>query len=96
MAQIIDLETKLTSMLFRKHSYIYYKKDLGNYSLPFHNLEATSLYYNSLTRKFESVLIEGFVLSPLTKARLWEGERATMNLDRGPYKYSTLSTKVFY
>jgi hypothetical protein len=95
VTQLVDLETKLTSVSFRKHGCIYQKKDLENRGLLFHDLEATSLNYDGLAWKLDSVPAEEFVLGPLTDARLWEGERAAMNLDRGPCKYSTPSREAF-
>jgi len=89
MTQLVDFDTKLASVSFQRHSCIYYKKDLEKKGLPAYDLEARSLSSDGPTRRLNSVLREEFALGPLTEARLWEGERATMNLDRGPCKLFT-------
>ena len=90
VTQLVDFETKLASVSFRRHGCIYYKKDLEQNGLPAYDLEARSLSPDGSTGQFDSVLTEEFALGPLTEARLWEGERATMNLDRGPCKFTRL------
>lgn len=89
VAQLVDFETKLASVSFRRHGCIYYKKDLEKKGLPTYDLEARSLLSDGLTKQINSVLTEEFALGPLTEARLWEHERATMDLDRGPCKLFT-------
>jgi hypothetical protein len=86
VTQLVDFETKLASVLFRRHGCIYYKNDLEKKGGRVYNLEAGSLSSTSPTGRLNSVLTEDFVLGPLTKASLWERERATMNLDQGPCK----------
>lgn len=81
VAQLVDFETKLTSLSFRRHGCIYYKKDLEEKNIPAYDLEARSLSSGDFTK---GALTEGFMLGPLTEAGLWEGDRATMHLDRGP------------
>lgn len=83
VTQLVDFETKLTSVSFRKHGCIYYKKDLKKKGISAYDLEAKSLSSGDFTKE---LLTEGFALGPLVEARLWEGDRATMNLDRGPCK----------
>ncbi|KAG0645021.1 Altered inheritance [Hyphodiscus hymeniophilus] len=83
VTQLVDLEIKLTSVSFRKHGCIYYKEDLENRGLPVQNLETASPSYNDPARQVDSVSVERYALGPLTEARLWEGERAAMKLDRG-------------
>lgn len=89
MTQLVDFETKLASVSFRRHGCIYYKKDLEKKGLPAYDLEAASLSSDGHTSRLNSEITKGFALGPLTEARLWEGERATMNLDRGPCKLFT-------
>ncbi|KAH8817179.1 hypothetical protein F5884DRAFT_874085 [Xylogone sp. PMI_703] len=85
IAQLVDLETKLRSVSFRKHGCICYKEDLESRGIPAHDLEAKSLSPGDPTGQPKSISTEGFALGPLTEARLWEGERAAVNLDRGPW-----------
>ncbi|EPE35310.1 hypothetical protein GLAREA_11009 [Glarea lozoyensis ATCC 20868] len=85
VAQLVEFETKLASISFRRHGCIYYKKDLDRKGLPAYDLEAGSSLSNGLTIRLNPVLTEGFAFGPLTEARLWEHEKATMNLDRGPW-----------
>ena len=86
VTQLVDLETKLTPVSFQKHGCIYYKKDLENRGLPVQNLDTASPSYDSPAQQLDSASAERFALGPLTEARLWEGERAAMKLDRGPCK----------
>ena len=60
--------------------------------LPAYDLEAESLSSDDPAKQLNSVSTKGFALGSLTEARLWEGERATMNLDRGPCKFTRLLT----
>ncbi|TVY27963.1 Altered inheritance of mitochondria protein, mitochondrial [Lachnellula hyalina] len=85
VTQLVEFETKLASISFQRHGCIYYKKDLEKKGLPPYELEARSLSSDGPTTRLNFVLTEGFAFGPLTEARLWERERATMNLDRGPW-----------
>ncbi|TVY85520.1 Altered inheritance of mitochondrial mitochondria protein [Lachnellula suecica] len=81
VTQLVDFETKLASVSFRRHGCIYYRKDLVKKGLPAYDLEAKSLSTDGTPMQLNST--EEFAIGPLTEARLWEGERATMKLDRG-------------
>ncbi|KAG4429419.1 hypothetical protein IFR05_015093 [Cadophora sp. M221] len=85
VAQLVDFETKLASVSFRRHGCIYYRKDLVKKGLSAYDLEAESLSTDGILMQLNSVSTEEFAIGPLTEARLWEGERATMKLDRGPW-----------
>jgi hypothetical protein len=87
VTQLVDLETKLTSVSFQKHGCIYYRKDLEKKGLRIYDLEARILSPDGSTELLNTAVTDEFVLGPLTEARLWEGERATLNLDRGPCKF---------
>lgn len=90
VTQLVDFETKMTSISFRRHGCIYYKKDLEKKGLPTYDLEAELVSSAGSMKSLDPALLEKFALGPLTEARLWEGERASMNLDRGPCKNLTL------
>lgn len=83
VAQLVDFETKLNSITFPKHGCIYYRKELEGRNTRAYDLGAKSLLSGDCTKKDK---LEEFAFGPLTEARLWEGERATMKLDRGPCK----------
>lgn len=88
VTELVDLEAKLASVSFHSHGCIYYKADLETKGVRNQSLEAT---YNSLgdpLKKLDPSIMAKFALGPLTQAVLWEGERATMALDRGPCKSS--------
>ncbi|KAL5320589.1 hypothetical protein ACEPPN_011399 [Leptodophora sp. 'Broadleaf-Isolate-01'] len=85
VAQLVGFETKLASVSFRRHGCIYYRRDLVKKGLPAYDLEAKSLSTDGILMQLNSVSTEEFAIGPLTEARLWEGERATMKLDRGPW-----------
>jgi hypothetical protein len=54
--------------------------------VPAQDLEAESLSDDGQATQLNTVLTEQYALGPLTEAKLWEGERAAMKLDRGPCK----------
>ncbi|KAK0119331.1 Phosphotransferase enzyme [Cadophora gregata f. sp. sojae] len=84
VTQLVNFETKLASVTFRRHGCIYYKKDLEMKGLPAYDLEAESLCTDDLTQ-LNLIPTKELAIGPLTEARLWEGERSTMQLDRGPW-----------
>ncbi len=87
VAQLGEFEKKLKSILFRGHGCIYYKKDLKKKDIRVQDLETSpKLLPDGTVMQYDSNLISQYALGPLTKASLWEGERATMDLDRGPCK----------
>ncbi|KAF2455315.1 kinase-like domain-containing protein [Lineolata rhizophorae] len=85
VTQLVDFETELMSLSFRRHGCIYYKKDLEKKGLRAYDLEARPLLPGGRASEPDPALVEDFALGPLTEARLWEGDRATMELDRGPW-----------
>jgi hypothetical protein len=97
VTQVVDFQKKPTSISFRSHGCLYYKKDLEGRELRIHDLQAQLLSSDplaephsplSLAEPLNPLSLAEFALGPLTKAGLWEGERATMDLDRGPCKFS--------
>jgi hypothetical protein len=74
---------------------MYYKKDLEKKSLPTYDLEAEFVSSAGSVKSLNPALTEKFALGPLTEARLWEGERVSMNLDRGPCKDLTLCREEY-
>lgn len=88
VTQLVDLEAKLASILFQKHGCIYYKADLVAKGDPAQSLEVAN---NGGSTELNLALLDKFAIGPLTQAILWEGERATMSLDRGPCKLGLLS-----
>ncbi|KAK2756950.1 Phosphotransferase enzyme [Arachnomyces sp. PD_36] len=87
--QLVDIEVKLGALSFLKHGCIYYKSDLESKGFACESLAANlSRVHNSSSSKAQRLnlsKLEDFAVGPLTDARLWEGEKATMNLDRGPW-----------
>ena len=70
MTQLVDFETQLASVSFRRHGCIYYKKDLKEKGLPADDLEAGPLSSDGPIRRLNSVLTEELALGPLTEAKL--------------------------
>lgn len=95
MAYLVDTETKMTLISFRRHGCIYFKKDLEEKGLPAYDLEAEIVTLASSVQSLDPAIIEEFALGLLIEARLWEGERASMNLDRGPGKVLPLCREVY-
>ncbi|KAF2654300.1 hypothetical protein K491DRAFT_693946 [Lophiostoma macrostomum CBS 122681] len=81
--EIVDIETKLTSVSFQKHGCIYYKKHLKEKGIPAYDLGIGAS--QGFDNEVDTGLQEEFALGPLTEARLWADERENMDLDRGPY-----------
>ena len=94
IAQLVDFEAKLTSISFGKHGCIFYKRDLERKGLPAYGLEARFRTSIPSADQVDPGLFEEFAFGPLTEARLWEDERATMNLDRGPCQSISLPFKI--
>lgn len=86
IAQLVDLEANISSILFQKHGCIYYKSDLETKGHVTQDLEAGLILPNGALEELKPSSTEKFTIGPLTDAWLWEGERAVMPLDRGPCK----------
>jgi hypothetical protein len=84
VTQLVDLEAKLASVSFNMHGCIYYKADLEANGVLAKGLEATLSDVGNSPLELD---VENFAFGPLTRAELWEGDRATMALDRGPCKF---------
>jgi hypothetical protein len=84
IAQVVDFQKKLTSVSFRGHGCLYHRKDLEGRALRIFDLQAQFLSPNGPAEPLDAPPMSNFVLGPLSEARLWEGERASMDLDRGP------------
>ncbi|KAH6719806.1 hypothetical protein BKA61DRAFT_667720 [Leptodontidium sp. MPI-SDFR-AT-0119] len=86
VTELVDLETKLASVSFQSHGCIYYKDDLETKGVRAQSLGAT---YNSIgnpSKELDPLHVAKFALGPLSQAVLWQGERATMALERGPWQ----------
>jgi hypothetical protein len=86
--QVVDIEMKLNSFSFLKHGSIYYKSDLESKGLPCEPLAANMFQADGSLGALGLSIMRDFAIGPLTDVRLWEGEKATMNLDRGPCEYN--------
>ena len=90
IAQIVEFESKLTSASFRRHGCIYYKDDLEKKNVRSYEIENEIDFSQSFSNDVETACIKDLVIGPITEAKLWEGERETMNLDRGPCMFTEL------
>jgi len=93
VAQLVNFETRMTSISFGRHGCIYFKKDLEKKGLPVYDLDAQVL--PSDRKWLNTMATKEFALGPLTEAKLWEDERATMNLKWGPCKLLILPREPF-
>jgi hypothetical protein len=73
--QVVEIERKLASTKFMKSGCIYFKEDM-----PHGDVLVTDPSLCSST-------LEPFRLGPLVEKELWCGERANMDLNRGPCKF---------
>lgn len=95
--QLVDIETRLASVSFQEHGSIYYRSDLESKGIACKPFSSSICHHETLSmsicdRGDMKLKLQDFAIGPLTDPRLWEGERATMSLDRGPctfliYKY---------
>lgn len=86
VSQIVEVERKLASISFPKHGCIYYKTDLASKGLATESLTKEVLTTESVCTILNPSSISKFAIGPLTIAKHWDGERAKMDLDRGPCK----------
>ena len=84
VAQIVDFETKLTSVSFNSHGCIYYKNDIEKKKVRNHPIVEEIDFSQSQSNDIDATYIKNFAIGPLTEAKLWEGEREMMEVDRGP------------
>jgi hypothetical protein len=89
VTQIVDLEAKLASLSFQKHGCLYYKTDLTDRGDAAQSVEVTASCDGGSV-ELDFALLDKFAIGPLTQAVLWDDERATMPLDRGPCKSELL------
>ncbi|PTU18712.1 hypothetical protein P175DRAFT_0442082, partial [Aspergillus ochraceoroseus IBT 24754] len=82
--QVVDMEKKLATISFPKHGCIYYESDLKSRSLSYERLDIP-IGSSSVSSLCAKSALPDFVIGPSTNPRFWEGERATMKLDRGPW-----------
>jgi len=83
--QIVEMERKLLSAKFVKSGCIYFKEDVPTD-------KSSDISLNSSVPVSSSVL-ERFKLGPLVSSELWHGDRAAMDMDRGPCEYFTDITR---
>ncbi|KAG4444105.1 hypothetical protein IFR05_000458 [Cadophora sp. M221] len=86
VTELVDLEANLASVPFQGHGCIYYKDDLKTKGVRVQSLEATSNSIGNPSKELDPLHMAKFALGPLSQAVLWQGERATMALERGPWK----------
>jgi hypothetical protein len=68
VAQLVDFETKLTSISFLRHGCIYFRKELENNNIKAYDLGAKSLASGDCIKGGP---IEEFAFGPFTEARMW-------------------------
>jgi hypothetical protein len=72
--EISEIEKKLTSIKFAKSGCIYFRKDIPN-SEPLQTNPPLS-----------SQILNCFTMGPLVSNEFWSGQKARMDLNRGPCK----------
>ncbi|KAG4440132.1 hypothetical protein IFR05_004390 [Cadophora sp. M221] len=92
VTQLVDFETKLNSLVFECHGCIYYQAHLIQKGFYASKKSASNLRNECYPPDDDDLQIpsclEKFAVGPSIEARLWEGEKAGMNLDRGPWMSS--------
>lgn len=79
IAQIVEIERQLASTKFAKSGCIYFKGDIPE-STSIDDIIVPSV-------SLHSSVLERFCLGPLTSSGLWRGERARMDMNRGPCEF---------
>jgi hypothetical protein len=80
ISQIVEIERQLASTKFVKSGCIYFRSDI---------LEDMSSDNALLTSvPLHSSVLERFKLGPLVSSGLWRGDRAGMDMNRGPCESS--------
>jgi hypothetical protein len=79
--QIVDMERKLASVNFMKSGCIIFREDVP--------LDMSTDIFLDTSMPFPLSVLERFKLGPLVSSELWHGDRATINMNRGPCKCFT-------
>jgi len=80
ISQIVEIERQLASTKFMKSGCIYFKDDIPE------NMSSENAIITSMS--LQSSVLERFKLGPLVSSGLWRGDRAGMDMDRGPCEIS--------
>ena len=80
ISQIVEIERQLASMKFVKSGCIYFRGDIPE-DMCSDNAIITSV-------PLDSSVLERFKFGPLVSSGLWRGERAGMDMNRGPCESS--------
>jgi hypothetical protein len=80
ISQIVEIERQLASTKFVKSGCIYFRDDIPE-GMCSDNAIITSM-------PLDSSVLERFRLGPLVSSGLWRGERAGMDMNRGPCESS--------
>ncbi|KAF3482827.1 uncharacterized protein GIQ15_02151 [Arthroderma uncinatum] len=75
--QIVQIEQQLASTKFSKSGCIYFKGDVPD-DLCSNGILATG-------SSLPTSILERFTLGPLVSSNMWRGDRASMNMNRGPF-----------
>ncbi|PVH72795.1 hypothetical protein DL98DRAFT_470064 [Cadophora sp. DSE1049] len=86
LTELVDLEAKLASVSFQSHGCIYYKDDLTTNGVQAQSLGATYNSIGNASKELDPLQMAKYALGPLNQAVLWQGERAIMALERGPWQ----------
>ncbi|KAH7356964.1 hypothetical protein BKA65DRAFT_580178 [Rhexocercosporidium sp. MPI-PUGE-AT-0058] len=86
VTELVDFEAKLASVWFQSHGCLYYKEDLEAKGVCARSLDATYTSTGKRSKELDPLLTAKYALGPLNQAVLWQGERATMALERGPWQ----------
>lgn len=80
ISQIVEIERQLASTKFTNSGCIYFKGDIPE-DMCFDGVLVPGV-------PLQSSELDRFRLGPLTSSGLWRGDRASMNMNRGPCKFA--------
>ncbi|TAQ88177.1 hypothetical protein B7494_g3491 [Chlorociboria aeruginascens] len=76
ISQVVEVERRLASTKFRNSGCIYFKGDIQ---------EGMSIHTTSTSSPLQPLVLERFTLGPLVSSGQWRGNRASMDMHRGPF-----------
>ena len=83
--QLVGVQKKLSSISFAKHGCIYYARDIESRNCSWERLDPDSSVISQMCGTSE---LSEFAIGPSNDRKLWQNERRTMHLNRGPCEIS--------
>lgn len=86
ISQIVEIERQLASVRFSKYGCIYFKDDVPN--------DASDGNAFATSPPLAPSILDRFSFGPLVSSGMWRGDRADMDMNRGPCEISILTSVI--